>query len=784
MGGLFGRCSVWAGFWPLYVAWCVHSWIFDRGRRVCSCGCLFAPRCCAFGDCFVVFCAVGGFGAGAGGGEPEWCGVAKVTETSVKGGVTSTRASTTTIDNAGRTTSFNVTSNIPGSVARPATEITYDSSTGLVTDTKATGSSTSVSRTYDGWGREKTYKNDQNEVTSTVYNTAGRVSSVTDPKGSTSYSYDGTDAKGKTEHRGLVTELKVSRGNGQGDLTYTGAYDPDGNLTKQGMPGQLATEYTYDPAGQLTDLTYTGQVTPVTEETDPDTGETTWTPGTPRADQPWLSWSRRYDVAGRVTAEWNGAGTAYEGIPGVTDPSDIEAPSVGQGLAADKRYLYDFAGRLTRVDDRTAADTGITLDPDTGGDPQAPCVRREYSFDKNGNRTKLKTSSSNGGDCFYATLDSEVDYAYDALDRPLKASDGTDYVYDSFGRQTLIPEADAPVNDAGDISVTYFDDDLAKTISQDGITTSFELDALARRTTSTITNNPTVVRHYGDDTDNPAWTTNSDGLVMRSAGSLDGLGAIIFGNGEAALTIGNPHGDNVTTVVLPVGHDEDTPAVSINGWADYDEYGVTKTGNHQGVTYGWLGKHERSASIESAGLTLMGVRLYNPIRGAFTSEDPIAGGNSTAYVYPQDPINDYDLSGESCKRCKLVSGIAFGLTIALQGLCFVAAAWALPLCRGGAAGVVASARYLTMELWAKKKKYNKSMGGKAAISGVNAFLAGAISPRIPKIKGEYLKYAVKNIRAFGKEAVAWLKQHRYESVATALLKVINMMVDNIMARAK
>jgi len=224
MGHLFGRCSVWAGFWPLYVAWCVHSWIFGRGRRVCSCGCLFAPRCCADGGHLVVFCAVGGFGAGSGGGEPEWCGVAKVTEKSTKGGVTSTRVTSTSIDSAGRTTSFNVTSNIPGSVARPATEITYDPDTGLVTDTKATGSSTSVSRTYDGWGREKTYKNDQNEVTSTVYNTAGHVSSVTDPKGSTSYSYDGTDAKGKTERRGLVTELKVSRGNGQGDLTYTGAY--------------------------------------------------------------------------------------------------------------------------------------------------------------------------------------------------------------------------------------------------------------------------------------------------------------------------------------------------------------------------------------------------------------------------------------------------------------------------------------------------------------------------------------------------------------------------------
>jgi len=118
-----------------------------------------------------------------------------------------------------------------------------------------------------------------------------------------------------------------------------------------------------------------------------------------------------------------------------------------------------------------------------------------------------------------------------------------------------------------------------------------------------------------------------------------------MGDGTAALTIGNPHGDNVTTVILPAGQAETTPAVSINGWADYDEYGVSKTGQPQGVTYGWLGKHERSASIESAGLTLMGVRLYNPVRGAFTTTDPIAGGNTTAYAYPQDPVNMVDLDG-------------------------------------------------------------------------------------------------------------------------------------------
>lgn len=60
---------------------------------------------------------------------------------------------------------------------------------------------------------------------------------------------------------------------------------------------------------------------------------------------------------------------------------------------------------------------------------------------------------------------------------------------------------------------------------------------------------------------------------------------------------------------------------------------------------------QRSTSAESAGLTLMGVRLYNARRGLFTSVDPVAGGNSTAYTYPQDPINSYDLDGRLCWSC-------------------------------------------------------------------------------------------------------------------------------------
>jgi len=393
-------------------------------------------------------------------------------------------------------------------------------------------------------------------------------------------------------------------------------------------------------------------VTPVTEDTDPVTGETTWTPGTPEQDQPWMSLSRRYDIAGRVVAEWNGAGAVFEGVPGVSDPTDIEAPSAGHGLAADKRFIYDFAGRLVRVDDRTAADTGITLDADTNDDPQAPCTRREYSFDKNGNRTKLKASSTSSGDCFWAGVDTDTTHTYDGYDRPLKASDGTDYVYDSFGRQRMIPAADAPDASLGDIGLSYFDDDLAHSITQNNTTTTFGLDPAGRRLTQTTvssTGTTSLLRHYGDDSDNPAWATTQDGYLMRFTPSLDGLGAIIDADGNVNLPLANPHGDNVTTVFIPHTQAASVPVTQIGGWADYSEYGLSKTGQSRGWGYCWLGSHERATMPETAGLTLMGSRLYNPVRGAFTSMDPVAGGNTTAYTYPQDPINSFDLDGQKSK---------------------------------------------------------------------------------------------------------------------------------------
>lgn len=41
----------------------------------------------------------------------------------------------------------------------------------------------------------------------------------------------------------------------------------------------------------------------------------------------------------------------------------------------------------------------------------------------------------------------------------------------------------------------------------------------------------------------------------------------------------------------------------------------------------------------------MGVRPYVPAAGRFLGVDPVEGGNANDYVYPQDPVNSFDLDG-------------------------------------------------------------------------------------------------------------------------------------------
>ncbi|WP_405056063.1 hypothetical protein OG474_25365 [Kribbella sp. NBC_01505] len=512
----------------------------------------------------------------------------------------------------------------------------YDAATGEpATETayKADGSiSSSVTTGRDAWAREVSYQPSGEGAAVTTYDAAGYVARATDANGSTTYTYDGVDADGKMERRGLVTRVDVMTGGST--WTSQGAYESDGSLAMQKLPGGVWQYDDTDASGESTGRRYAGPVT--TQNGD---GSTT----TQTAD--WLSWSVENDVTGRITHEWTPDGVAF------TSPT-------GGALPYDRRYTYDNASRLTQVNDRTAPSSGADMtDP-----AQVPCTTRTYSFDRNDNRQSKSTAgTSPDGSC---TTDgaSTIARVFDTADRPVSGANGSgSYTYDQLGRTVKIPASDAPNSATGDIGLNYYDDDLARSITQGGTTTTFELDALDRRsveTAITAESSTQTIRHYTDGSDNPTWVTQ-DASTQRYAEMVgDALTLTVDQSGIANLTLANPHGDVVTTVGLPPGGQ----AASIAGWSNFDEYGnAPVAGSRTGLLdYGWLGAHQRAVS--GAGLTLMGVRLYNPTSGLFTSVDPVVGGNPNAYAYPSDSVNRADLSGKMDPDDRHGSGRPSGLT--------------------------------------------------------------------------------------------------------------------------
>jgi RHS repeat-associated protein len=385
------------------------------------------------------------------------------------------------------------------------------------------------------------------------------------------------------------------------------------------------------------ELTYSGQVTTVNDD-----GTTTV-----EADAPWLGWSVDHDLLGRVAREWTPTAAAWTG-----------ALDAGTGAGYTRGYAYDRAGRLVKVIDRTApAGAAEYDDVDLVG---TVCATREYGFDRNGNRTSLTRTGANPDGSCAATGGTTRTWAYDTADRITGG-----YTYDPLGRATVIPAADSPAGQAaGDLALGYYDTDQARTVTQSGVTTEFTLDSLGRRAVESTgptgaAPTRTLTRHYTDTGDNPAWVEDTAGGVTAVTRYVNGLGGrlaatITTGGADAGtrLTVVDPHGDTPTTITLPGAGGT---ATGIDAWTDTDEYGNPTTGTAdtvtQGVGYGWLGARERATTEH--GLILMGARLYNRTAGAFTSTDPVYGGNSTAYTYPQDPINASDLTGEwGCSWCK------------------------------------------------------------------------------------------------------------------------------------
>lgn len=482
-----------------------------------------------------------------------------------------------------------------GAVTHRTTTTTYDSAARpwKTTMTASTGTALPTTETYyDSNGRitETRSLDALGAITARytrVYNTLGQMTSYTDADGNTStMTYD-------------VLGRLVTSYDGKGTQTRT----YDGGSERRGLLTSLA-----------------------------DTHAGTWTATYGTDGTPTVTWPNGLVATTTVDETGAAVGLAYAATSGCSGVActvlseRVRASVHGQWLTrastlSEQAYAYDSVGRLTQVAD--------TVD--------GSCTTRRYTVDGggsgNGNRTGLATyAPGTDGVCQSTTAASTVTSTFDAADRI--TTSGT--VYDALGRTTTVPDADAL--GSGALTAGYYVNDFVRsTAIAGGVTETCTADVGADRIRScSDTGGASRTLHYSGDMDSPSWIAGSGSTWTRNIAGMTGDLAAVYDSATAAATLQltNLHGDVIATAT--------TSSTALASTMEATEYGVPRGAT--GTRYAWLGGKLRAADTPG-GLSVMGVRLYNPATGRFLQRDPVYGGNANAYTYPLDPIQSFDLSG-------------------------------------------------------------------------------------------------------------------------------------------
>jgi RHS repeat-associated protein len=428
-----------------------------------------------------------------------------------------------------------------------------------------------------------------------------------------------------TDLLGRTVGYQDSMSNTYSTGTTTTAYDTLGRTSTISSPVFGTEKITYDNYNRLASesLDGTNYATPTY-----DAYSRLSSVAYPAASQ--LKLTVGYDSLGRTNSNSTTLGNGSTGPADAVTLSQSGDVVSGTELGQAKTYTYDKDDRLTAATlfGNTYAYSFAT--------PTACTGTYSANAGKDSDRTSQTINGTTTSYC-YNTADQLISSSNDALTNDTYDQYGNmtelgdfyntsnvQFAYDSSGRTGLVRQYSG-----GPVNIQYYRD-AADRIVYRGASGSTE-------------GSSNEYFGYTNGSDDPSYLLNtSAALVERYLELPGGVELTVRSGSTRVYSLPDVQGN-----VMATANQSGSSVVGFRNDPFGQPIGTAPSNVSGNASYAAHGSAQRlTESAFTSAITDMGARTYIPAIGRFSSVDPVENGNANAYVYPQDPVNQSDDTGD------------------------------------------------------------------------------------------------------------------------------------------